>query len=139
MSGNGERRADLTPEEKLDRMFDSWLSRQRIDFVSPGAEKAYHDRVIRIKDVLRLKTPDRIPIYANIGFFPAYYAGITTEDAMYDYEKLINAWRDYILDLRPDVPGGSAVPGPGRSYEILDYTLYLWPGHGPAPASPDPG
>jgi len=49
---------------------------------------------------------------------------------MYDYDKMVSAWRDYILDLQPDVHGGSAIPGPGKAYEILDYKLYLWPGHG---------
>lgn len=115
---------------KLKKMFESWLSQQRIDFVSPEAAKAYHERVTRIKDVIQLKVPDRVPIYANIGFFPAYYAGISPEEAMYDYDKLITAWRDSILDLQPDVHGGSAIPGPGRAYEILNYRLYLWPGHG---------
>ena len=121
---------ELLPEEKLEKMFESWLSQQRIDFINPEAEKAYQDRVIRIKDVTQLKVPDRVPIYANIGFFPAYYAGISPEEAMYDYDKLITAWRDHVLDLQPDVHGGSAIPGPGRAYEILDYRLYLWPGHG---------
>ena len=119
-----------TSQDKMDLLFGTWLNGQHLDFVDPAAEKAYQDRVLRIKNVVQLKVPDRIPIYANIGFFPAYYAGITTEEAMYDYDKLITAWKDYILDLQPDVHGGSAIPGPGRAYEILDYTLYLWPGHG---------
>ena len=130
MSGNEEGRAVKSSRDKMDSMFDAWLNSQHLEFVNPEAEKAYRERVLRMKDVVQLKVTDRIPIYANIGFSPAYYAGITTEEAMYDYDKLIKAWSDYILDLQPDVHGGSAVPGPGRSYEILDYTLYLWPGHG---------
>ncbi len=126
----GVNQAELLPEEKLAKMFESWLSQQRIDFVSPEAAKAYRDRVIRIRDVIQLKVPDRVPVYTNMGFFPAYYAGISPEEAMYDYDKLITAWRNLILELQPDVHGGSAIPGPGRAYEILDYKLYLWPGHG---------
>ncbi len=136
MDGTGERRADLSPEEKLERMFESWLSPQRIDFISSDAEKAYRERVTRIKDVLELKVPDRIPIYANIGFFPAYHAGMSTEEAVSDYDKLIAAWRDFVLDLQPDVHGGPAIPGPGKAYEILDYTLYLLPGRGESSDSP---
>jgi hypothetical protein len=136
MSGNEEERIARSSRDKMDSMFDAWLNSQHLDFVNPEAEKAYQERVLRMKDVIQLKVPDRIPIYANIGFFPAYYAGINTEEAMYDYDKLSNAWRDYILDLQPDVHGGLAVSGPRRSYEILDYTLYLWPGHGKAPDSP---
>jgi hypothetical protein len=136
MSGTGEGRSNATPEDKLDSMFESWLTGQGLNFISPEAEKAYRSRVLMIKDVLQLRVPERIPIYANIGFFPAYYAGITTEEAMYDYDKLTAAWRDYTLDLQPDVHGGSAIPGPGKSYEILDYKMYLWPGHGTASDSP---
>ena len=127
---------ELKPEEKLERMFDSWATKQRIEYVSPEAEQAYLERVTRIKDVVQLRVPDRVPIYANIGFFPAYYSGISPEDAMYDYDKMVSAWRDYILDLQPDVHGGSAIPGPGKAYEILDYKLYLWPGHGTSSDSP---
>ncbi len=130
MSGIDDKWVKLSPDEKLERMFDSWATKQKINFVSPEAEKTYRERVARIKDVVQLKVPDRIPIYANIGFFPAYYAGISPEEAMYDYDKLVSAWRDYILDLQPDVHGGSAIPGPGKAFEILDYKLYLWPGHG---------
>lgn len=136
MTENDKKWNDLSPDEKLEFMFDSWHNRQNLNFISPEAEKAYHDRVTRIKDVLQLRVPDRIPVYANIGFFPAYYTGITTEEAMYDYDKLVSAWRDYILDLKPDVHGGSAIPGPGKTYELLDYRMYLWPGHGAGSDSP---
>ncbi len=128
--GMDENWAKLPSEVKLESMFDSWATKQKINFISPDAEKAYRERVARIKDVVQLKVPDRVPIYSNIGFFPAYYAGISPEEAMYDYDKLIPAWREYILDLQPDVHGGSAIPGPGKAFEILDYKLYLWPGHG---------
>jgi hypothetical protein len=136
MSGIGDTRNESTPHDKLDNMFESWLTGQNLNFMSPEAEETYQDRVRMMKDVLQLRVPERIPIYANIGFFPAYYAGITTEEAMYDYDKLIAAWRDYVLDLQPDVHGGSAIPGPGKSYEILDYRMYLWPGHGANSDSP---
>ena len=75
MSGNEEGQAIQSPQEKMDIMFDAWLNGQRLDFANPEAEKTYKDRVLRMKDVVQLKVPDRIPIYANIGFFPAYYAG----------------------------------------------------------------
>ncbi|MBN2238890.1 MAG: hypothetical protein JW712_03875 [Dehalococcoidales bacterium] len=136
MSGIGEGRTEAAPQDKMELMFESWLSGQRLNFVSPETEKAYRDRVHMIKDVVQLKVPERIPIYANIGFFPAYYAGITTEEAMYDYDKLVDAWSRYILELQPDIHGGSATPGPGKSFEILDYNLYLWPGHGTTSDSP---
>ena len=88
------------------------------------------------KDVLELKVPDRVPVYISSGFFPAYQAGITTEQLMYDYDELGKAWIEHILDTQPDLYSGSASAGPGRPLEILDYKLYLWPGHGTATNAP---
>ncbi|MFC2046657.1 uroporphyrinogen decarboxylase family protein [Chloroflexota bacterium] len=131
-----EKWAELSPEEKLDEMFKSWLSPQGVEFVSPEAEEAYKKRVTRLKDAIRLRVPDRIPVYPSISFFPAYYAGITPQEAMYDYDKLTMAWKKYMLDFEPDTYLGSSTPGPGKAYEILDYKLYKWPGHGTSPDTP---
>ena len=126
----------LSAEEKSEEMFKSWFSPQGVKFISPEAENSYKERVTRIKDVIQLKEPDRVPVYANCGFFPAYYAGITPEEAMYDYDKLSMAWKKHVLDLEPDAYGGTIMPGPGKVYEILDYKLYKWPGHGTSPHTP---
>ena len=127
------RLSGLSAEEKLEEMFSSWLSPPRIKFISPEAEKSYQERVTRIKDVIQLKVPDRVPVYPSTGLFPAHYAGITAEETMYDHEKLIMAWKKYVFDFEPDVYGDSAGVGPGKAYEILDYKLYRWPGHGTPP------
>ena len=39
----------------------------------------------------------------------------------------------FVQDFEPDVHWGAYAPGPGKFYEILDYKLYSWPGHGVAP------
>jgi uroporphyrinogen-III decarboxylase len=127
---------DLQPEEKQGKMFKTWFSPPGIAFESPEAEKAYHNRITRIIDVIQLKVPDRVPVYTSGGFFPAYYAGITPETAMYDYDKLNMAWKNFVLDFQPDVYAGSATALPGKAFEILDYKLYLWPGHGTPPDTP---
>jgi len=127
---------ELLPEEKMEKLFETWLSPSRVKFKSPEAKKAYRERVSRLKDAIQLKVPDRVPVYANIGFLPAYVAGLTPEEVMYDYDKLTMAWRKHILEFQPDTYGGSAIPGPGRAYEILDYKLYRWPGHGTSADSP---
>jgi uroporphyrinogen-III decarboxylase len=117
-------------EGKRQAMFQSWLSPVGIMFPDPEAEKAYQTRVIRIIDVIRLKVPDRIPVIPGIGFFPAYYAGITPREAMYDYHKLHMAWKKYMLDFQPDMYTGMGNPTPGKVFDILDYKVYRWPGHG---------
>ena len=120
--------AVLSPEAKLEEIFESWLAPQGIDFISPEAEKAYHERATRIKDAIQLKVPDRVPVIPSVGFFPAHYAGITTQEAMYDYDKSCQAYEKYTFDFAPDAHRGPY--GLGQVYDIIDYKLFLWPGHG---------
>jgi len=125
---------EMSAEEKGEAMFTAWLSPQGVKFASPEAERSYKERVTRIKDAIQLKKmPDRVPIFPFVGFFPAFYAGITPEEAMYDYDKLAKAWKKYVLDFKPDAHLGSFLPGPGKLFEILDYKLYTWSGHGISP------
>jgi uroporphyrinogen-III decarboxylase len=58
---------------------------------------------------------------------------LTPREVMYDYEKTNTAWTKYVLDFAPDGHIGPWVPGPGKVFDILDYKLYSWPGHGVAP------
>ena len=120
--------ASLSPEAKLEKTFESWLVPQGIDFVNPEAEKAYWERATRIKDAIRLEVPDRVPVIPSVGFFPAHYAGITTREAMYDYDKSCQAYEKYTFDFAPDAHRGPY--GLGKVYDIIDYKLFVWPGHG---------
>ncbi len=125
---------EMSPEEKQGDLFDRWLSPEGIEFASPAAEKAYKERVTRIKDAIQLKKlPDRVPVIPLVSFFPAYYVGITPQEAMYDYDKLAMSGRKYLLDFEPDASPGIGLATPGRVFDILDYKLYAWPGHGVSP------
>jgi hypothetical protein len=125
---------DLLRTKKQEEMFTKWLSPQGVEFVSPEAERSYKERVTRIKDAIQLKKlPDRVPVFPLIGNFPANYVGLTVRDMMYDYEKLAMAFKKYVLDFAPDAHAGAVGPGPGRLFDILDYKLYAWPGHGVSP------
>ena len=129
----------LSPDEKQEALFQRWLSPKDpagndLQFQSPEAEKAYKERVTRVKDAIQMKKlPDRVPVTILPSMWPASYAGMTVQEAMYDYDKCAAAFRKFILDFEPDTHIGSAQFGPGRFYEILDYKLYSWPGHGVAP------
>ncbi len=127
---------DLRHEEKQEDIFQKWFSPPGISFESPEAEKAYHDRITRVKDAIQLKVPDRVPVYVSGGFFSAYYAGITPKTTMHDYDKLGMAWKNLVLDFQPDVYAGSATVLLGKAFEILDYRSHLWPGHGTLPNTP---
>ena len=122
---------DMSADERQETLFQSWLSPQGLKFVNAEAEKAYKARVTRLKDAVQLKKlPDQVPVVPMTGFFPAFYSGMTPYDVMYDYNKISPAWKKYVMDFEPDAHGGAATAVPGKMYEILDYKLYAWPGHG---------
>jgi hypothetical protein len=121
-------KAVLSSEAELEETFGSWLAPQGIDFISREVEEAYRERATRIKDAIQLKVPDRVPVIPSVGFFPAHYAGITTQEAMYDYDKACQAYEKYTFDFAPDAHRGPY--GLGQVYDIIDYKLFLWPGHG---------
>lgn len=124
----------LSPEEKLERRFAGWLSPQGVQFASSEAEADYRARATRFKDAIQLeKTPDRVPVFPHVGFYPAYAAGLSPQDVMYDADKAIEAWTKCLLDFEPDARFSMNGALPGRAFEILDYRLYNWPGHGVSP------
>jgi hypothetical protein len=129
----------LSSEEKLEALWQGNLSPKDpegndLQFQSPEAEKAYKDRILRFKDAIEMKKlPDRVPVTVFPSMFPWTNAGMTVEDAMYDYGKCAQVFQDFVLEFEPDVHWGAYVAGSGKMYEILDYKLYSWPGHGVAP------
>ncbi len=132
-------REDISSDEKQEALFASWMSPKdpqgnALKFQSPQAEKAYKERITRIKDAIQMKKlPDRVPVFVIPSFFPIYRAGFTPREAMYDYDKCCLAFKRLVLDFAPDAQIGAVAPGPGRVYDILDYKLYSWPGHGVPP------
>jgi hypothetical protein len=122
----------LTAKEKQAARLNSWISAE-IEFASPEAEQRYRQRVRMITDAIQLKTPKRVPILPFTGVYPAEYGGITVEEAMYDYEKLGAAWKKFNADFMPDGLVSAAIIGPGKAFDILDYRVYRWPGHGTPP------
>ena len=125
---------EQSASEKQEAFFEKLLSPADINFVSPEAEKLYKDRVTRIKDAVQMKkVPDRVPVFVLPSFFPAYNAGFTPYDMMYDYDKLLKAYTKFLKDFEADAHIGADMPGPGKFFEALDYKLYSWPGHGVVP------
>jgi uroporphyrinogen-III decarboxylase len=129
-------RQDMTPAEKLEQRMKKWKSPEGVEFASPDVQEAYQRRVQMFIDVINLKIPERIPVSPMIGFFPYLYAGVTPQEAMYDYDKLAFAIRKFHQDFMPDTLAGSWLVGAGKVLEILDYKLYRWPGHGVPATTP---
>jgi hypothetical protein len=129
----------MSPDEKQETQFQKLLNPKdpqgnALKFQSPEAEASYKASITRIKDAVQLKkTPDRVPVALLPSMFPFLSAGMSVQEAMYDYEKCAAAFKRFILELKPDMHIGAAQAGPGKFYEILDYKLYKWPGHGVAP------
>ncbi len=132
---------DKTPDEKQEAMFQKVLSPKDsggnpLKFYSIEQENNYRERITRIKDAIQLKkNPDKVPVAILPSMFPYLHAGMTIQEAMYDYDKCTAAFKRFILEFKPDMNIGATAPGPGKFYEILDYKLYAWPGHGVAPRS----
>jgi hypothetical protein len=128
-----------TQEEKLEMLWQAKLSPKdptghSLSFQSPEAEKAYKDRILRFKDAIEMKKlPDRVPVTVFPSMFPWKNAGMTVEEAMYDYGKCAEVFQNFVLEFEPDMHWGAYAPGSGRMYDILGYKLYSWPGHGVSP------
>jgi len=132
---------EMSAEEKQEAQFQKLLvpkdpEGNDLKFQSPEAEKSYKERITRIKDAIQLKKlPDRVPVCPLPNMFPFNYAGMTVQEAMYDYDKCVAGFKKFILDFEPDMHIGASGPGPGKFFEILDYKLYAWAGHGVLPTS----
>jgi hypothetical protein len=130
---------EMSSDEKQEAQFQKLLAPKDpegndLKFQSPEADANYKASINRIKDAIQLKkTPDRVPVTILPSMFPYINAGMTVEEAMYDYDKCTSAFKKFILEFKPDMNIGASAPGPGKFYEILDYKLYAWPGHGVAP------
>ncbi len=126
----------LNADEKMESRFNAWQAAEGVEFASAEARSAFQERVQMVKDVVQLKKPVRVPVAPNTGFYPFAYAGVTPEEAMYDYDKLGYALKKYHADFLPNSLASAPIYGPGKVFEVLDYKLYHWPGHGVPSSSP---
>ncbi len=126
---NGKKWQEMTPEEKRRQRYDWWLKAD-IKFSSPEAAKKYRQRAQRFIDAYQVEIPDRVPVSLPVASWPAYLAGTDLRTVMYDYDKLSAAWKKFYDHFETDLAITPAMVLPARVYELLDYKLYSWPGHG---------
>jgi hypothetical protein len=127
---------ELASKSKFEARARRWKFPEGIEFANAEVQDSYQRRVQMLLDVISLKKPERVPVCPGMGFYPFVYAGVTSQEAMYDYAKLAYALRKYHADFLPDTMAGTALYGSGKVLEILDYKLYRWPGHGVPPDEP---
>jgi hypothetical protein len=129
----------LSPDEKREALWQGLLAPKDpqgndLQFQSPAAQQAFKESILRFRAAIEMeKLPDRVPVTIFPSMFPWLNAGMTIQDTMYDYGRCAEAFKRFVLDFKPDVHWGAVAPGPGKFFEILDYKLYSWPGHGVAP------
>ncbi len=121
--------AQLTPQERRERWFQRFLATAGIDFVSPEAKAVYKERAQRLVDAYQVREPDRVPVNLIIGTLPLQLAGINIHTAMYDYAKMVAAYEKFNDEYDLDVYASPSVVS-GRAYDLLDFKLHRWPGHG---------
>jgi hypothetical protein len=121
--------SEMTWQEKREQRFNRWLDTEGITFKSPEEAKKYKLRATRMIKAIKMEIPDRVPLHLAASSFVAYNAGYTYKDVLYDYSKIYPAWEKYITEFDQD---SNDAPGffCARAYEILDYKVNKWPGHG---------
>ncbi|MBN2040680.1 MAG: hypothetical protein JW864_11590 [Spirochaetes bacterium] len=121
---------DLSPKEKQTKRFERWLSPEHIKFNDSAAEDAYKKRVNRFISAITLKEADRVPLILPAGTVPIYDYGINLKEAMYDNEKLCEAYRVFLKKFEADTYCSPMMVSPGRAPEIIDTLTIKWPGRG---------
>ena len=119
----------LTPDERFNARMDVWQAPD-VEFASAEVAQAYKDRVQLFRDAIQLKKPARVPIAPWIGLFPALWDGMTAREAYYDFARLDVAWQKWHAEFKQDVLAFSINIAPCEIFDVLDYKLYDWPGHG---------
>ena len=90
----------------------------------------YSEREKRIRDAIELKQPDRVPFAPFCSFFAVKHAGFEFEEAMHDYDKLIETVKKFTIDFQPDAFSDTfRIMAWAKTLEILDYKQLVWPGH----------
>jgi uroporphyrinogen-III decarboxylase len=95
-----------------------------------STQELYEKRMRRFEDAVQLRVPDRVPFLPHFTFFPARYAGITCQEAMFDCEKLARAWKKTVLDFQPDMYNSFVNLALGPMLETLQCRYLKWPGNG---------
>jgi len=91
-------------------------------------ETLCEEREKRVTDTIRLKEPDRVPVYLGMSYFPARYTGIPNSSAYYDAAGWKEANRKAILDFEPDLYRAAARVSSGLAHKALGTLQIQWPG-----------
>ncbi len=94
-------------------------------------EELYEQREKRLRDVIELKVPDRVPVVLTMNYFPARYVGggLTVADSYYNPVECKKATLKTVAELDPDIHAAQA-GGSGHALAALSPKLFKWAGGG---------
>jgi uroporphyrinogen-III decarboxylase len=119
----------LGAEERRKVRLDYWESGEWIEFDNREAAEEYRKKVKLLRDAVEMKRGSRVPAVPTIGGYILKRTGVSGRDALYDYELISKPIIDFHNEFNPDT-AISPMMGPGKVWDILDYKLYAWAGHG---------
>jgi hypothetical protein len=120
---------DMTARERQEARFAKLMAGEGLEFKNPENKAKYERRLTRLKDAIQLeKEPDRVPILPWATFMQTTMTGATPAESLYDADKMLAAMKKYVLDFDPDYYGSMVIIPPGKTLELLGYSLYKWPG-----------
>jgi hypothetical protein len=118
----------MSPLERRKARLDAWQNAP-VEFVSSEAEANYKERIDRLRKIYDMEPHDRPIADAFMGAneYVARRKGIKGVDIVYHHEKLFEPFVEFHKEFQPDVAVGM-LPYPGKSWDILDFQLYVWGG-----------
>lgn len=90
----------------------------------------FEKRMKRLNDAISLKEPDRVPIVPHIQGFPAFNAGYSMADVIYDFDKAAQSIKKFATDYNPDAVIGHGYMnfGAGPILELTRPKVIEWAG-----------
>jgi hypothetical protein len=118
----------MSPLERRKARLDSWQN-VPVQFASPEAEANYKERIERVRKIYDMEPHDRPIADAFMGAneYVGRRGGLTGTDFIYHHEKMFEPYVEFHREFQPDVSVGM-LPYPGKSWDILDFQLYVWGG-----------
>jgi uroporphyrinogen-III decarboxylase len=122
----------FTSTQKQEWRYSKWQeSTEHLKFINLDAEKRFKAEVKRLVDVYHVREPDQVPVFINARLVPLYANGLDYHTAIYEPEKAVQAGAKFNTKYSADLESFTNVPLiPARVFDVLDYKLYAYPGHG---------
>ena len=96
--------------------------------MSENIEQLFQERMARLNTTIALGEPDRVPICFGSETWIASYSGITIQEMVYDYQKLIGAAEKVIQDFAWDAHWPPLGIWPAPVFNAVGQTQYLMAG-----------